>query len=468
MKTTPRNLGVALTGDAYSRFTQLTGKHRQELATLFYWRPSRGNSRYSAIIDPDIPWPKSGDIVETGSVSITADYMMRVLASAPEATGIGVIHSHFGDGWQDLSTIDVQTEARELAAVAYAARSLPLVGMTIALDGSLSARFWLKKTNGYHRADVPAVRVVGDRFRIHYHPGAVPRPPKNTRNRIATLTVWGEKKQSKLESLRVGIVGLGSVGSMVAECLARMGVRDFVLVDHDTMKKHNLDRTAGASRVDVLLHRHKTKTAARNIRRCATGEHVQIAVISKEAQDPMALNQLLDCDAVFSCADRHLPRYVLNFLALSHLIPVIDGGIAVDTPTHAKPSLDISWRIQLVRPGATCLGCLEAYEYGKVGLERAGVVDNRSYLENAPELKRDYLARQNVFCFGMSCAAHEVLQFLGYVLDAPGVSPATPQMYQAGAGIMFRAPFGQSGKCNTDCQVAPFTAKAHDLNRVLA
>jgi hypothetical protein len=159
---------------------------------------------------------------------------------------------------------------------------------------------------------------------------------------------------------------------------------------------------------------------------------------------------------------------MLNFLALSHLIPVVDGGIAVDTPTREKPSLDISWRIHVARPGAACLGCLEAYDYGKVGLERAGVVDNRSYLNASPELLKDYLARQNVFCFSMSCAAHEVLQFLGYMLDVIGVSPATPQMYQASEGIMFRAPFGQSGKCSNDCQVAAYTARAHDLSRILA
>ena len=94
-------------------------------------------------------------------------------------------------------------------------------------------------------------------------------------------------------------------------------------------------------------------------------------------------------------------------------------------------------------------------------------LDNRTYLENAPELKREYLARQNVFCFSMSCAAREVLQFLGYILDEHGVSPANPQMYQAGAGLMFDAPFASSGTCDADCQVARFTAKAHELNLLL-
>ena len=467
MTTTPRNLGVALTGDTHGRFLALSRKPRQELTTLFYWRPSIGRTRYSAIIDPDLPWPRDGETIESGNVAIKSEYMMRVLAGAPRGAGIGVIHSHFGNGWQNLSDDDHATEAMEFARVVFAAKNLPLLGMTIGLDGALSARLWLESRHGFRRADVPVVRVVGERFLAFHHPDAKPRSPIRAANRIATMTVWGPEKQALLESLRIGVVGLGSVGSMVTECLARMGVRDFVLVDRDRIKKHNLDRTVGASPFAAFAQLRKARIAARNIRRSSTSHRLQIKTVNKWAQEPDALKSLLDCDAVFACVDRHLPKYVLDFLALSHLVPVVDGGIAVETPSTKQPSLDISWRIHLVSPLRPCLSCLEGYDYSKVGLERDGLVDNRTYLENAPDLKKEYHARQNVFCFSMSCAAHEVLQFLGYVLDTPGLSPVTPQMYQAGAGLMFRAPFAASGKCKEDCQVARFEAKAHDLGALL-
>jgi hypothetical protein len=467
MTTTPSTLGVALSGDAYRIFLSLRQKSMQELATLFYWRPSVGKKRYSAIIDPAIPWPRAGETIEAGNVSIRAEYLMRVLSDAPKGAGIGVIHNHFGSGWQDLSHDDWATESRELAPAISAARDLPLLGMTIGLDGALSARFWRKAQGRFVQSDVRTVRVVGDRFLMFHHPDAKPRPARRAGNRIATSTVWGEEKQAILESLRIGIVGLGSVGSMVAECLARMGVRKFVLVEFDRIKKHNLDRTVGASMWQVGLRFRKSRIASRNIRKSATARSVEVAVANRPVQHAEAQRLLLDCDAVFSCVDRHLPRYVLNFLALSHLIPVFDGGIAVDLPSKKKPSLDISWRMHTARPNAPCLGCLEAYDYSKVCLERDGVVDRITYLDNAPELKKEYHARQNVFCFSMSCAAHEVLQFPGYVLDTLGVSPAHPQAYQAGAGLMFEAPFAASGKCADDCQVAPFVGKAHDLSVLL-
>lgn len=465
MMTTPRTLGVALSGDAYKQFLSLTKRPRQELTTFFYWRPSVGKSRYTAVVDSDIPMPQEGETEESGNVAIRAEYLMRVLARAPKGTGIGVIHSHFGAGWQDLSPDDYGTEAEEFAHVAFASRDLPLLGMTVAVDGTLSARFWVKAQAGIHRADVPVVRVVGEQFLMFRR--AKPELQQKTTNRIATISVWGTEKQAILESLKIGIVGLGSVGSMVAECLARMGVRNFVLVDHDRIKNYNLDRTVGASRLDVVLRRLKTRIAARNILRSSTATGLRAEKVNKQAQHPRSLTSLLDCDAIFSCVDRHLPRYVLNFLAISHLIPVVDGGIAVDLPTDKKPTLDISWRIHMARPSKACLGCLGAYEYSRIGLERDGLIEDRSYLDQSPELKKEYQARQNVFCFSMSCAAHEVLQLLGYLLDVPGVSPARPQMYQAGEGIMFGAPFATAGRCADDCQVRPFTARAHDLNMLL-
>ncbi|HTX71252.1 MAG TPA: hypothetical protein VMC79_00365 [Rectinemataceae bacterium] len=67
----------------------------------------------------------------------------------------------------------------------------------------------------------------------------------------------------------------------------------------------------------------------------------------------------------------------------------------------------------------------------------------------------------------MSCAAREVIQFLGYALDESAVSPAFAQMYFAGAGLKFKAPFREETTCKPECHVKRFYSHAPALTNML-
>ena len=54
--------------------------------------------------------------------------------------------------------------------------------------------------------------------------------------------------QEILGKLKIGIVGLGSVGALAAETMGRIGIKRLVLIDMDCIEEHNLDRLIHADR----------------------------------------------------------------------------------------------------------------------------------------------------------------------------------------------------------------------------
>lgn len=77
-----------------------------------------------------------------------------------------------------------------------------------------------------------------------------------------TELLVGKEALSKLSKSKVAIFGIGGVGSFVVEGLARAGVGNFMLVDHDTVCPSNINRqllattkTIGRPKVEVMRER---------------------------------------------------------------------------------------------------------------------------------------------------------------------------------------------------------------------
>jgi hypothetical protein len=447
------SLSVAMTTatDAALR-RHLARPDGQEDVCFALWRQSVGHARTTVLVS-DVVLPEAGDRHRHGNAAFESRYFLRAAQVAAEAeAGLALLHSHpSARGWQGLSADDANAE-RSHAPRASALTGHSLVGLTLGTgDFTWSARRWDGPPGAERPAWADTVRVVGDQFRISFNPTALPvpaLPPTLTR----TTSAWGEEVQAMLGRLRIGVVGVGSVGAIVAEALARMGIGQVVMFDFDRVEDVNLDRLLHAGAQDGRLRRAKVEVAVRALRRNRANPSTKVNAYELSVVEPEGLAAALDCDVLFSCVDRPWPRHVLNLAAYAHLIPVVDGGISVDAGGGAMRGAE--WRAHVAAPGRRCLTCLGQADPGLVAVEREGLLDDPAYVQNLPPA-HPVRQRENVFGFSLAAASAEILQFVSMVAAPAGTADVGAQLFHLTTGTVDRDERGcEPGCLYTDRLVA--------------
>lgn len=448
-----QRLSAALTGSIHALLcSHLLRADGQEDLCFVAYRPSTGASRSTALV-VDAILPQADERNVHGNASFNANYFLRALQLAEdEGCGLGLAHSHpGGGGWQGMSSDDIDAE-RGHAAQCWAVTGLPLLGMTLAGDESWSARQWMRSGRGiYDRRECESVRVVGERLAVTRHPELTPHY-RHDRRMVRTVSSWGEAAQAELAQLRVGVVGLGSVGMLVAEALARTGVRHLTLIDFDSVQIHNLDRLAHATRLDAALATPKTEVARRALLELAPVDDLRVDAITHSVVEEAGYRTALDCDVLFSCVDRPWPRQVLDHAAFAHLIPVVDGGISIGAfPRFTRAD----WKVQIATPDRRCLECCRQYLPSDVALERVGDLDDPSYIEGLPA-DHHLRASENVYAFSANLASMEILQFLSMVIAPLGFADIGEWNFHFVNG---RLDVATAQQCESYCSHQPVIAR---------
>ena len=121
----------------------------------------------------------------------------------------------------------------------------------------------------------------------------------------------------------VSVVGVGSGGSIGAMELAKAGVRNFILVDFDRLRAHNISRHA-CGLADV--GRFKTRA----VRDAILQRNPSATVVCHEAdvtEDGSLLDEIVaGSDLVFVATDNELSRYLINEACLAAGTPAVYGG----------------------------------------------------------------------------------------------------------------------------------------------
>lgn len=435
-------LSVAMTAEMARELDHhLTREDGQEDVCIATYVWSTGAERKTVLIR-DIVLPRDGERFVHGNAEFTGAYVVRAAAEAGQrGEGIILLHSHPGaHGWQGLSGSDHNTES-EYERVARAITGMPLVGMTLATaEQEWSARVW------HHRAartPAESVRVVGERLHVTWNDKARHRPVATAFQR-RTIAAWGARRQASIARLKVLVIGVGSVGLDVVARLAATGIEHVGVMDIDIVEDLNLDRMIGATREDGRLGRRKTDVAARIARQAATAENFTAAVHDLSITTPEGLAAALDYDVIFSCVDRPWPRGVLNVLAYADLIPVIDGGIALDTLPNGEMRGG-TWRAHALVPGRPCMVCNGQLRVNELSLDRAGLLDDPEYIRQSGI--NPGTGSPNVAALAASVSAGLLAQFVSMVATPGGMGVSAPLRYMLAPHKLEHLPIKSGAYC---------------------
>ncbi len=411
------------------------------------YNPSDGTKRYSAIIS-ELILPLVNDRQVHGNVSFNPCYYERALSLAKQRKmGIVFIHSHPGKGFQLMSSDDIKAE-KQMAGAVKSVTGLPLLGMTTGNDGTWSARFWHKSKKIKRKYEIQwceSVRILGNNLKIDFNDRLL-KANFDEDALARTISAWGLKTQKDISRIKVAIVGLGSVGSMIAECLARTGFANFILIDFDFIENRNRDRGMNIRKRDI--GKLKIDVVAKAIKENGTANKIVVDCYPNSIYDETAYKAAISADAIFSCVDRPHARQILNFIAYAHLIPVIDGGIKVRTNRTNTKLVGADWKVQTVGYDRCCLECLEQYTSALASLDKEGYLDKENYINNADENIKAVLGSENVFSFSMNVASLEVLQLLSLLTLPEYLAKRNQQFYHFTIGKFEEA---EEKECSDTC-----------------
>jgi len=195
--------------------------------------------------------------------------------------------------------------------------------------------------------------------------------------RFQRQSFLGADSQSIIETVTIGIVGLGGGGSHVAQQLAHVGFLNYRVWDGDIAEDSNLNRLIGANENDPVSGTRKTEIAKRLIKGLQ-GNAVVEAFNCRWQDNPEPLRV---CDIIFGCVDGFAQRRELEACARRYLIPLIDVGMDVHCVGDEPPRM--GGQVILSMPGEPCMFCIgflnetvlaeEGERYGDAG-ERPQVV----------------------------------------------------------------------------------------------
>ena len=299
---------------------------------------------------------------------LRADFIKdRVLQARDEQLVYLAVHNHAGSERVEFSSDDLRSHERGYPALLQITRGTAVGALVLAKD-AIAGDIWISELN---RVPLEDATIIGcRRQRLFSEPPVSVTSCDSRYDRQVRL--FGDRGQDILSDTKVSILGLGGIGSILVELIARLGVGHFVIVDPDRVTQSNLPRLVGTAPWDAapkflngtrfdwlrpierLLSRRKTSLARRSIRRA--NPEASVRTLAMDVVEPEVVEHLKDCDYMFLAADTMRARNLFNSLVHQYLIPGVQVGAKIRNDDAGRVN-DIYAVTRPVTPEAGCLRC---------------------------------------------------------------------------------------------------------------
>ena len=367
---------------------------------------------------------------------LKAQFIHRQITSCRDERLVYLAAHNHGDGDAvQFSGDDLASHERGYPALLDIARGTP-VGAIVVATRAVAGDIWLPDGS---RMPLESATVIGRCRRVLAPTPLRARTLRNLRyDRQARL--FGDVGQAILAAAKVGIIGVGGVGSLLAEQLAHLGVGRFVLIDPDRIAPSNLSRVVGARQRDALVFlRHarlpswlrsfadrwstpKVRIAARVIHRA--NPNAQVRAIMGDVQELQHAAALLDCDYLFLAADTMSARLLFNQIVHQYYIPGVQIGSKVSTDKNTGEVTTVFSMVRPVMPEHGCLWCNQIINPAKLQEEALTEQELRAqrYVDE-PEV-----VAPSVITLNAIGAAHAANDFMFYMTGLTQAEASTAYM----------------------------------------
>src|SRR6266852_1844877 len=165
----------------------------------------------------------------------------------------------------------------------------------------------------------------------------------------------------------ISIVGVGGLGSIVAEHLIHIGFHEINLIDPDVLEMSNLNRVVGAYYQDAQQKRYKVDVVKRRLTHI--NPKATVLACKKDVHDKEAESVLALSDWIIVATDNHSSRLKVQELSVKYFVPLLSLGVNITVKGNKIE--DMSGEVITARVGDyLCLHCLNRINPIKVASER--------------------------------------------------------------------------------------------------